>query len=313
MQKYGRTVAGAQRWRCLVCKKSAVRERLDLTEFHRRRRFQEWLIGTESLTRVAQGLGLTRQTLERWFAPFWREPPPGLPPVPDLSREVLIIDAIYLSGRFNAALIGRTPDRPVHYSFALRESFFSWLEFGQRLRPPSAPFAIVLDGQRGGLAAVKTLWSQAKLQRCLAHVTRNVKNKLTRNPKTEAGQELRALTNALFTVWTPEDRDTWLRAVQDWEEQFLPLALAKTKGLNQNGRLVWWYTHKNLHGAYIHLKNALPNLFTYVEHPTIPRTTNHIEGGINARLKELLGRHRGLSLTQKQTLVAIFLVSKSTS
>lgn len=308
MQRRGKSANGKQRWLCVACHKSTLRQRHDRTEFHRRKLFAAWLTGNRSLTEVAQSIGLTRQTLERWFAVFWNEPPPELPPIPDLSNEVLIIDAIYLSGRFNAALIGRTRQRPVHYTFAMRESFLSWLEFGQRL---SVPFAVVLDGQRGGLAVVKTLWPHAKVQRCLAHVTRRVKNKLTRNPKTEAGQNLRALTNALFKVWAPQERDAWLKEFQAWEGEFLPLALAKTKGLNQNGRQTWWYTHKNLRGGYIHLKNAIPNLFTYTEHPNIPRTTNHVEGGINARLKELLRRHRGLSLKQKQTLAVTFLAFKS--
>lgn len=315
MQKRGKTAQGKQRWLCVACQKSTLRQRHDRTVFWRRKLFFAWLTGNQSLTEIAQGLGVKRQTIERWFAVFWNEPPPALLPVPDLTHEVIIIDAIYLSGRFNAALIGRTPDRPVHYSFALRESFLSWLEFGQELglRPTSAPFAVVLDGQRGGLAAVAVLWPEAKLQRCLAHVTRRVKNKLTQKPKTEAGQELRALTNALFNVWTPQQRDAWLKEFQDWEGQWLPLVLAKTKGLNQDGKLTWWYTHKNLRGGYIHLKNAIPNLFTYIEYAKIPRTTNHVEGGINSRLKELLYRHRGLSLSQKQTLVAVFLALKSTS
>lgn len=313
MQKRGKTANGKQRWLCLACQKSGLRHRHDRTVFHRRKLFNAWITGNRSLTEVAQSLGLTRQTLERWFAVFWREPPPVLPPVPDLSNDVLIIDAVYLSGRFNAALIGRTPERPVHYSFALRESFLSWLEFGEGLRPFNTPFAVVLDGQRGGVAAVKALWPDALVQRCLAHVTRRVKNKLTKKPKTLAGQELRALTNALFDVWTPKERDAWLKEFQAWEDRWLHLALAKTKGLNKNGKLTWWYTHKNLRGGYIHLKNALPNLFTYIKHLTIPRTTNHVEGGINARLKELIYRHRGLKLHQKQTLVATFLALKSTS
>lgn len=313
MQKRGKTANGKQRWMCLACQKSTLRHRHDRTLFWRRKLFETWITGNRSLTEVAQGLGVTRQTLERWFAVFWDEPPPALPPVPNLKHEVLVIDAIYLAGRFHAALIGRTPTRPVHYSFALRESFVSWLEFSEGLGAASAPFAVVLDGQRGGLAMVKALWPSALVQRCLAHVTRRVKNKLTLNPKTEAGRELRALTNALFNVWTPEDRDAWLKAFQVWEDQWLPLALAKTKGLNQNGRQTWWYTHKNLRGGYIHLKNALPNLFTYVNHPNIPRTTNHVEGGINSRLKELIYRHRGFSLLQKQILVATFLVLKGTS
>lgn len=312
MQKYGRTSIGKQRWKCLACETSNIQKRPDRTLFHRKCLFSEWLAGTQTLTEIATVRGITRQTLERWFAPFWDEQPPALP-VSDLANEVLVIDAIYLGDRVNAALIGRTPTQPIHYSFAPRESFLSWMEFGYGLRSHAAPFTVVLDGQRGGLAAVKTLWPKAKIQRCMAHVTRNVKNKLTRNPKIEAGQRLRALTNALFCVWTPEERDVWLVGFHDWEARFLPIATEKTRGLSVSGKSTWWYTHKNLRGGYIHLRNALPNLFIYIDHPNVPRTTNHIEGGINARLKELLHRHRGLSLKQKQTLVAIFLASISTS
>jgi len=307
MQKYGRTVTGVQRWWCFVCQKSGIRKRLDRTRFHRRILFLAWLTGTQSLTEIAKSHRTTRRTLESWFSPFWNEPPPVPPSVSLLTLDVLIIDAIYLGGRFNAALIGRTPEGVAHWSFALRESFISWLEFGQDL---PTPFAVVLDGQRGGLAAVRALWPKAKIQRCMAHVTRYAKNKLTRNPKTEAGQVLRVLTSALFNVHSTNEQATWLEDWQSWEERFVSLVLAKTRGVNQNGRQTWWFTHKNLRGAYIHLKNAIPTLFTYISYPNIPRTTNHIEGGINSRLKELLGRHRGISLKQKQTLVAIFLDSK---
>src|SRR3989344_2208503 len=106
MQKYGRTTAGVQRWRCLGCKKSGVRVRPDLTQANRRKVFQAWLTGNTSLTEVATAHGVTRRTLKNWFAPFWSAPPSQLPSVPDLSCEALVIDAVYLSGRFNAALIG---------------------------------------------------------------------------------------------------------------------------------------------------------------------------------------------------------------
>jgi len=38
--------------------------------------------------------------------------------------------------------------------------------------------------------------------------------------------------------------------------------------------------------AHSFLLNALPHLFTFIEHPYLRRTTNHAEGGVNNRLKE---------------------------
>jgi hypothetical protein len=73
----------------------------------------------------------------------------------------------------------------------------------------------------------------------------------------------------------------------------------------------WWYTHRNLRAARSLIRNALPHLFTFVRYPQIPRTTNHVEGGINSRLKELIHRHRGLSQDRKQVLVAQHLAQKN--
>lgn len=58
------------------------------------------------------------------------------------------------------------------------------------------------------------------------------------------------------------------------------------------------------------LSAILVNLFTYIEHANISRSTNHIEGSLNSRLKELLYRHRDLALNQKQTLVATSRIQK---
>lgn len=84
----------------------------------------------------------------------------------------------------------------------------------------------------------------------------------------------------------------------------------KTYYFGDNGKKRWWYKHRTLRGMQSHINNALPHLFEYVRSPQIPRTTNFLEGGINARVKELLRRHRGLSLTKRLALVAYFLDSK---
>jgi hypothetical protein len=39
----------------------------------------------------------------------------------------------------------------------------------------------------------------------------------------------------------------------------------------------------------------------------VPRTTNHVEGGINSRLKDLFRIHRGISVQKKIALAAWYL------
>jgi hypothetical protein len=51
----------------------------------------------------------------------------------------------------------------------------------------------------------------------------------------------------------------------------------------------------------------LPYLFTYLDFPGCPNTTNLVEGWPNAAIAEALRRHRGLHLSQKKILVSIIL------
>ncbi len=63
----------------------------------------------------------------------------------------------------------------------------------------------------------------------------------------------------------------------------------------------WWWTHDRLRKAY-HLLARLTRqdvLFTYLNEDFqalgISSTTNKIEGGVNAPIKDLLRRHRGMT------------------
>ena len=65
------------------------------------------------------------------------------------------------------------------------------------------------------------------------------------------------------------------------------------------------YTHQQLRSALFGIKLALPHLFTCQDFPTqkIPNTTNHIDGGVNTKLKDLNRRHRGMSLPRRDKLL----------
>ncbi len=69
------------------------------------------------------------------------------------------------------------------------------------------------------------------------------------------------------------------------------------------GKRKWHYAHKNLHAFFSHLKNALPYLFQYISHPTIPNTTNYLEGEINSQIQHLIINHRGLNLEKRKYLI----------
>jgi hypothetical protein len=65
------------------------------------------------------------------------------------------------------------------------------------------------------------------------------------------------------------------------------------------------YVHRSLRSALFGIKLALPYLFTYQDFPElkIPNTTNHVDGGVNTKLKELNRQHRGMRRDRRNKLL----------
>lgn len=305
MQRWGKTVVDTVRFRCPHCQKSKVRKRSDVTRTSRYQLFVLWLTGTKSLTEIARSRNISRQTLTAWFRPFRQYHP--VPSVPDEHMIVLVIDGLYLESRSHCVLIGKTPQRVVFWLFAERETYASWRLFCQQV---PAPRVVVCDGQRGMRSAIRDVWSQTRIQRCIMHVFQLATARLTRRPKTEAGKELRMLIHELLMVRTRRKKRRWIRAYRGWRTRHDAFLKERTVGQQPGKKRTWWYTHKRIRSIRALLDNALPELFAYIGHPEIPRTTNHVEGGINSRLSELLYRHRGISPDEKEILVSTFLSQK---
>lgn len=305
MNRHGVTAAGTPRWYCPACAVATVRTRPDARTARFKRSFVRWICGTKTLEEIANECRIERRTLTRRFASFLRTPP--LPPTHTLPDAVLILDAIWIGGRVAVALIARTPAQVRFWGFASSESFDAWEWMVRSLKQPRA---VVIDGNGGIMAAIVRHWNGVLVQRCIAHVMRFALGKLTQHPKTQAGHELHALLLALPRVHTRRQRRRWVRVFRRWQRKYDRFLRERTY-YEVYGRRRWWYTHRSLRAVRSHLQNALPHLFTYVRHPWLPRTTNHLEGGTNARLEELIGRHRGMPLEHRKALVAYFLQSKT--
>lgn len=305
MQRWGKTAAGTVRFRCPQCRSSAVRTRPDVTRAVRVRLFTSWLTGTTSLTDIARSRKISRQTLTAWFASLRHRQP--VAPLTPTQVSVLIIDGLYLESRSHCVLIGKTPRKVVLWRFAERETYGSWRLFCQGI---PAPCVVVCDGQRGMRAAIRDIWPTTRIQRCVMHVFQLATTRLTQRPKTGAGRELRKIVYDLLSVRTRRRKRRWIRAYRRWWRRHDTFLKERTIGQQPGKKRTWWYTHKRIRSVRALLDNALPELFTYIGHPETPRTTNHVEGGINSRLSELLYRHRGISPEKKEVLVSTFLSQK---
>ena len=191
MQRWGHTATGKPRWFCKSCSISRIQKRLDSVLHWQRHLFIKWLIGTQPLGHIADHKSCDRKTLTRWFSFFWDNlPKPVIPHT--LFNTYLVVDAIYLAGHSECVLIGRTGNGHVFWLFARQETLVAWIDFFCKL---PVPVAVICDAQSGLISAVKTVWPQVPLQRCLAHLQRLAISKLTRHPKTAAGQELLKLAS----------------------------------------------------------------------------------------------------------------------
>jgi hypothetical protein len=302
MIRWGKTAKGSQRYRCGECSGTGVRTRDDLVEAKRMRLFERWLTGKSTASEAASSAGVTRRTVIRWFEPFWSDTPR---PAGRIRSRTLVVDGVSVVKRESVALLAGDPatSRPVGWAFADREFHGAWREFFLGLRGRGAdPGCVVSDGQKGLIKAVREVFPGAKVQRCVVHVHRQAMAWLTRNPKTDAGRELRPIVSALLLVRTPRQRDAWLRSLRGWELKRGDFLKERTCGGHG-----WWYTHRKLRAVRSLLRNAAPDLFQYVDDPAVPRTSNHVEGGLNSRIKELLRSHRGISKHQRLALVSWYL------
>ena len=304
MQRWGVTAAGTKRYHCAACQITGVRKRPDNQLRYRRQLFLRWSMGKSTLTELAVSCGVTRQTLTTWFRPFWSDPPCA---VPRPNVRTLVLDGTSLEWRRATMLIAHDPaqSRPVGWGTVTYERYDTWLWFLTYLkRQCVSPAFVVCDGQRGMLAALRCIWPDVLIQRCVIHIHRQARLWLTQHPKTVAGQDLLLLVDQLLTVKTRHQKRRWTRSFQRW--------------LKIHGRFLerswnpdithWWYTHRRVRAVRSLLRNSLPDLFRYVSNPVdVPRTTNHVEGGLNSRIKELVRSHRGQHTSRKIVLASWYL------
>jgi hypothetical protein len=265
--------------------------------------FLSWVESKKTLSEISETVGINARTLRRWFVPFLNEPPRPV----ECGRcvRVLVLDATSITARVCVMLIAGDADRssPVSWDPTVRESSGAWFPFLAGLRRSDMnPTYVICDGQRGLIRAIHEVWPSARIQRCLIHVTRQARAWLTMRPKTIAGVQLLSIVHDVTSIRTRRQKRRWIRRFRRWQRSHAVFLNERTQG-----DAYWWYTHRKLRATQSLIANAIPDLFRFVTDPTVPRTSNHVEGGLNARIKELLRCHRGLSTQKKLALAAWYL------
>lgn len=90
--------------------------------------------------------------------------------------------------------------------------------------------------------------------------------------------------------------------LSDWHLKYVSYVNEKTINKDTGKD---WYKHKMLRKAYIHLKRAETDMFTYIYNP-IPKSTNALESFFG-HLKDNIILHRGLSKKHHQNYLKWYL------
>jgi transposase-like protein len=147
------------------------------------------------------------------------------------------------------------------------------------------PLFITTDGHQSILRAMRLVWPQVRLQRCLYHIQHEGMRWLRSYPKTEAGKDLRTILSGLSKIKTNQERDYFIKSYREWLNKYQRLVLSLPRTT---------VACKDLQRTIVLINNALPDMFYYLEDPNIHSTTNALEG-FHSRLKADYQRHRGLS------------------
>ena len=239
---------------------------------------------------ISTSSGYSTRQLHRWFDEYLDESPRWT--IRTSVPVYLLIDGTYYSDRCLIVYRAENLKRTLFYRFTRDEDDDEIAS--DLLTIKSMGFNVIgitTDGGDNIVRAADYVYPDVPRQRCIVHVQRECLNSITQNPRTPAARMLRGLVLQLNDVRTANDRLWWLKMFRRWVEDNEEYACEKAR-IPNTGQT--YFVRNDLRKAYVHLKRAIPNLFEYVDHPGLPKTTNALESFFG-HVKDQLRLHRGLS------------------
>lgn len=287
MIRYGVTARGTKRWRCTQCGSTST-ARNKVNRFHRQFTwFEKWITEGQTVKQLVRESGHSEWIIRNTIG-HWLHHPPASPAL--ANETVCLFDGTYLdhSTGLLAMMSGCTHsviDGAYGYSEKPRDLKLFFQSLHERgLNPKS----VTVDGNLNVIRALRAEWPTIIIQRCLVHVQRQGLAWCRRFPKRIEARKLRTLFLTLTAITTTQERDIWLTQLISWEAHYgTRIAASRETG--------WVFS--DLKRARSMILKAVPNLFHYLDHPEIPRTTNGLEGYFG-RLKDRYHDHRGLASLQ---------------
>jgi len=217
---------------------------------------------------------------------FWLHQEPPHSRIDLKQSKHLIFDGTYFK-KTNCLilLIDDADNKIIGSDYIRRENYYSAFTIFSKLKQQGLnPESLTTDGNTAVLRATNTIWPRIITQRCLVHVQRQGLSWLRRKPKLEAAVKLRELLLFLTAIKSEKDKKEFIRRFNAWEKEFGKQVLA----LPRHDKVF-----SDLQATRSLIIHALPDMFHYLNDPSIPATTNKLEG-IFSQLKQNLNHHKGL-------------------
>lgn len=220
------------------------------------------------------------------------------PPVASsLDTLHLVLDGSFIEKRVDTVFVimNGSTHTLVSGKYRLPESMKPLTQYFSNLKLEGLiPESATIDGNTSLFKAVIATWPKVKVQRCVVHVQRQGLEWCRRRPKRTDARKLRNLFLEVTEIHNQQQCLDFLSRLQTWEDRYgKTLALLPQKG---------WVT-TDLQRARSMILNALPYLFTYLDNPHVPKTTNCLEGYFS-RMKLRYRQHRGLSKEKRTNYFA---------
>jgi len=304
--KWGKQ-AGKQRYKCSSCGILFTGSNLSVRRKNREHWFRQWITGKQTFSQLLIQSGYSERTLKRYFYDYLSRYPQWQ--IVQKERVNLLLDGTYFANKLCLILYR---ENNVKATLFYRLSDGEWEEELTEDLKNIQSLGIVIesvtcDGLHNILKAVKKTSPTTIIQRCLVHIQRECLIWLTRHPQSLAGRELREIVKCLHTIDNRDKWGYWIVDLVKWYERHKDFINQKTFK-EETDR--YWFTHKSVRKAFIHIKRALPDMFHYLDNPKIPKTTNGLESFFG-HLKQNISLHRGLSKEHFKNYIKWYLFYKS--
>lgn len=183
-------------------------------------------------------------------------------------------------------IMNAVDQRVFAHTYVDKESFRNAYDWFSSLKQQGLnPIVITTDGERSITRAMRIVWPNVQLQRCLYHLQHEGMRWLRTYPKTEAGKKLRTMLSQLSSIKNSQEREAFVHSYSAWIAEYgeFVSSLPRTT-----------VASKDLKRTMVLLQNALPDMFYYLHDNNVHPTTNALES-FHSRLKSDYQRHRGLT------------------